>query len=217
MEQDILTENQRAVIREVAAAPELRGFYLSGGTALAAYYLKHRLSDDLDFFSAENPDPIFLRAFAETVKSSVGATAVRFQRLYERNQFFFMLPGDELKVEFTRYPFSQLEKLSEHDGIKIDSLRDIAANKLAALLDRFDPKDFVDLYFLLQKFDLTHIRTDTEKKFGALIDPLFLGGELAKARRIAALPKMILPLAIAELQKFYADLAQTLTPSIFSD
>jgi predicted nucleotidyltransferase component of viral defense system len=29
----------------------LRFFYLTGGTALAAYYLRHRLSEDLDFFA----------------------------------------------------------------------------------------------------------------------------------------------------------------------
>ena len=28
-----------------------RGFYLTGGTALAEFYLHHRYSDDLDFFT----------------------------------------------------------------------------------------------------------------------------------------------------------------------
>src|SRR6059036_1225209 len=30
-----------------------RGYYLSGGTALAEYYLQHRYSDDLDFFTRD--------------------------------------------------------------------------------------------------------------------------------------------------------------------
>ena len=33
----------------------------------------------------------------------------------------------------------------------------------AALLDRFDPKDFVDLYFLLQDRSLDEIRLDAQK------------------------------------------------------
>lgn len=216
MGQEVLTDKQRAVMRAVAAAPELQHFYLSGGTALAAYYLSHRLSDDLDFFAAANPDPIFLRSFAAALTSAIGATAMRFQRLYERNQFFFALPEGELKVEFTHYPFPPLEKPMRRDGILIDSARDIAANKLAALLDRFDPKDFVDLYFLLQEFGLEKIRNDTEKKFGATIDPIFLGSELAKARRIAALPRMLRPLTISELQNFYTGLARQLQGEIFS-
>jgi hypothetical protein len=32
-----------------------RSFYLTGGTALAAFYLFHRYSDDLDFFTNDQP------------------------------------------------------------------------------------------------------------------------------------------------------------------
>jgi len=36
-------------------APKLnKYFFLTGGSALARYYLKHRYSDDLDFFTGEN-------------------------------------------------------------------------------------------------------------------------------------------------------------------
>lgn len=48
MEQTILTPAQRRVIAAVAGEPNLQPFYLSGGTALAAYHLRHRLSDDLE-------------------------------------------------------------------------------------------------------------------------------------------------------------------------
>ena len=53
MEQTILTDIQRQVLTEVANEPFLRDFYLSGGTALSAYYLLHRISDDLDFFTTQ--------------------------------------------------------------------------------------------------------------------------------------------------------------------
>ena len=49
-----------------------------------------------------------------------------------------------LKSEFTIYPFLNLNRSERRR--KIDSLRDISANKLMALLDRFEPKDFVDLF-----------------------------------------------------------------------
>jgi len=49
----ILTDFQKAFLRLFANLPDQERFYLTGGTALAAYYLGHRLSYDLDLFSSE--------------------------------------------------------------------------------------------------------------------------------------------------------------------
>lgn len=215
MEQAVLTSAQKKAIAAVGAESNLADFYLSGGTALAVYYLNHRFSDDLDFFCFEEPNKIFLRAFAEILKEKLGAKSVRFERLYDRNQFFFSLEREELKVEFARYPFHQLEKPTMKDNIRIDSFRDIAANKLMTLLDRFDPKDFADMFFILQEYDLTKVRQDAEKKFGAAIGDIFIGSELAKARRIEALPKMIKNLTVNELKEFFAQQAKMFDKNIF--
>ena len=100
------------------------------------------------------------------------------------------------------------------EQLKIDSLRDIGANKLMAALERFDPKDFVDLYYLLESTELENIRKDTEIKFGLKIGGIFLGGELAKVRRIEALPKMLKPLTIEELKEFFSQEIKKLSPEI---
>jgi len=71
MEQEILTKTQKKIINAVAKEPNLDRFYLSGGTALSACYLKHRFSDDLDFFIFEDPDAIFLHSFAEKLKNRI--------------------------------------------------------------------------------------------------------------------------------------------------
>lgn len=215
MEQTILTEHQQTVLELVAKEERLHGFYLSGGTALAAFYLKHRYSDDLDFFTQEMPDVLFLRTFAKTIRNTIAADNVQFEHLYDRNIFTFTQKKEEIKIEFTKYPFPQLESLSEQNGVKVDSFRDIAANKLAALLDRFDPKDFADLYFILQKTTLKAVWHDTEQKFGMNIDPVFLGSELAKVRRIEGLPRMVKSLNKEELREFFTEEAKKLSPSIF--
>lgn len=215
MEQEILTEAQKTAIALIGAEPRLGSFYLSGGTALAAYYLHHRFSDDLDFFVFDGVDTIFLQEFVQQVKQILGAHTVRFERLYERNQFFFAFDNEtELKVEFTRYPFRQLEEPSARSSVRVDSLRDIAANKLMALLDRFDPKDFIDLFFILQEMKLEDVRHDVEQKFGVRVDGIFLGGEFAKVSRIAALPKMLKPLAIEELKNFFESVAKSLRAEV---
>lgn len=84
-----------------------------------------------------------------------------------------------------------------------------------AILDRFDPKDFIDLYFILDKFKLADARSDVESKFGLKVDDIFLGGELAKVKRIAALPKMVKHVSIQDLKDFFADRARELAPRIF--
>ena len=215
---EILTTSQKQVIRLIACEPRLANFYLSGGTALSAFYFQHRLSDDLDFFSTEPVDVQFILAFVETLKENLNSPKVRFERLYDRNIFFLELAnGKELKIEFTRYPFKRLGRMAKHSGISVDSLRDLAANKLMAMIDRFDPKDFVDLYFLLKRFSLNEIRGDAEKKFNVKIGSMLLGSELAKVRRIAALPIMLKPATIDELKIFFAKKAREIGRSMIKE
>ena len=48
----ILTKNQQLLLNEIGKNKAIsEAFYLGGGTALAEFYLKHRLSEDLDFFT----------------------------------------------------------------------------------------------------------------------------------------------------------------------
>ncbi len=214
MEQEILKDWQKKATEFVASTKELNDFYLTGGTALAAFYLQHRISDDLDFFSYSEFDPIFIHKISSELKNVLVASQMRFSRLYDRFQFFYQLNDEETKIEFSKYPFRQLNPVNTINGLRVDSEEDIASNKLMAILDRFDPKDFVDLYFLLQKFDLQVIRSNAEKKFNLKIQPLSLGSELSKVRRIEVLPKMLKPLTIEELKDFFSEQIKKLSAEI---
>jgi hypothetical protein len=79
----------------------------------------------------------------------------------------------------------------------------LSANKFVALLDRFDPKDFVDLYFILKKRTLKTVRADAQKKFKTKFDPLFIAAEFAKVRRVVALPHMVKPITKEQLKTFF--------------
>ena len=109
MEQKILTNIQEKVIKAIAEEPAFKNFYLSGGTALAACYLFHRFSDDLDLFIFEEPDRVFLHSFAEKLKEIIRAEEVRYEKVYDRSQFYFKIGNKELKLEFIKYPFSHIE------------------------------------------------------------------------------------------------------------
>jgi len=217
MEQEILKEWQKKSIDFIFANEQLSDFYLTGGTALSGYYLRHRVSDDLDFFSFSDFDTMFLHDVAESLKEIMSAKSVRFSKLYDRNQFFYTVNEEENKIEFTKYPFKQLQEVNNFNGASVDSEYDIAVNKLMTIVDRFDPKDFVDLFFLLQKYDLMKLKEGAQSKFGHRLDPLTIGSSFSKVRKIEALPKMIKSLTVEELKVFFNNESKKLSPDIMSN
>ena len=50
---ELLAEIQKEILAHLRVIPELDAFYLTGGTALSRFYLAHRKSNDLDFFTSE--------------------------------------------------------------------------------------------------------------------------------------------------------------------
>ncbi len=214
MEDNILTPLQKNFLAVTVKDSRTAHFYLTGGTALAVFYLKHRVSDDLDFFSRDPVDSLSIRSFVDETAKQFGASSVRYERLHDRQIYFLEFSKEELKVEFTQYPFEQFEASQSYDGVLVDSFRDLSANKLMAMLDRFDPKDFVDLRFIFDRRPLRDVRADVEKKFGVTIDPIFLGGELMKVKRIVALPKMLIPLTADELIDYFEKIARTLKSEV---
>jgi predicted nucleotidyltransferase component of viral defense system len=203
MEQKILTIRQQKALVFFSNSSLALKFYFSGGTALAEYYLHHRLSDDLDFFTPMDIDINSVRSFVNTLSGELSAHNVEYTKIHDRHLFFLKFGGEVLKLEFTRYPFPRLGRRVKHGGILVDSLRDLSANKLMALLDRFDPKDFVDIYFILKKRSLKNIRNDAQKKFGMKLKPLFVAAEFAKVRRVAALPVVLKSLTVEQLKTFF--------------
>lgn len=217
---DILTEEQRETLRSFAAEEDLaERFVLCGGTALSAFHLFHRRSDDLDFFSLEPVDALRIRSFVDGIRVRVGAERMEGTRIYDRH--IFVLPcrsGASLKMEFTHYPYTALQEPSLHDGVRVESLRDIAADKLMAFLDRFEPKDYYDLYFLLQHHTtLSILRKDVEEKFSFMVDPVQLGAACAQARNLPILPHLVQPLGREVVPAFFEKLARGLRSDVLEE
>jgi len=221
MAETILTTDQKKVLDLVAEKSDIsKVFYLTGGTALAEFYLHHRYSDDLDFFTSQEDFPQFeIEKFAQVIKEEVSANDIIYRRLHDRRIFFFKKGNEELKIEFTYYPFAQIGKGQDINGLRVDSLEDMSANKVMALFDRIEPKDFVDIYFIIQNagISLEQILANVNKKFQFSFEPLTLGSEFAKVRTIKELPRMKIPLSLDELKKFYEGLAVNLRRNIFDE
>ena len=133
----------------------LPDFYLTGGTALSLL-LGHRESEDLDWFSPKNFDPVKLQS--QLLKLG-NLSRVEL----EENTLNAYL--NEVKVQFLGYPYPLLGTLATWGNIKISSLLDIACTKVLTIGVRGSKKDFVDLYFLLKQFSLEELFTALAKKY----------------------------------------------------
>lgn len=152
----ILTKLQEKALSLLAISPLSDRFYWTGGTLLAFYYLKHRKSLDLDFFSNEKFSFEEVNDFIQRVKKKIGSKKIEFQKIHDR--FEFLLHDKELlRIEFVYYNGEKktLRKRKKLNGVYIDSLEDIAANKILAYFDRNNSKDLFDLYFLITEKKIT--------------------------------------------------------------
>lgn len=188
-------------------------FYFTGGTALSAVYFHHRESEDLDFFSESDFDNDYIIKFVDNLASLVNAKP-RIT-LKERVRVFELVDKDKsliIKIDFG-YPHSRLKKGKKLQGVDVDSLIDISANKITTTLQRTDIKDFVDLYFLLKKYTIWDLLHWSQQKFNMEIDLVWLASGFLKAEQFDYLPKMLVPLKLADLQIFYKNLARKIGKS----
>lgn len=77
----------------------------------------------------------------------------------------------------------------------VDSLDDIAANKIMALIDRNEPKDALDVYFLLTKenYSVKNLLEFVKKKFGVEFKEDMVWSEALKsAQELNALKPLII-------------------------
>ena len=133
------------LLKSLHGIAELQHFYLAGGTALALRF-GHRLSIDLDFFTAapfEGDD--LLRVLDQYYAVTIMAQA--------KNTLTVSL--DSVKVDFIRHDYPIIKPVSAINELRIASPEDIGAMKLNSITNRGAKKDFFDLHELLRHFPLS--------------------------------------------------------------
>ncbi len=202
----ILTANQKILLGEIGKNKAIiNAFYLSGGTALSEFYLQHRISEDLDFFSEKEFDPLSISAFLKNIQKKIKISKVDYQQSFNRNLFFVSIKNDVIKTEFTYFPFPQIGNKKIANGIRIDSLLDIAVNKVFTIYQRPRSRDFIDLYLIIKKtgWKMSDLIKKAKIKFDYHIDLLQLGMQFVKSGEIADFPKMLIKLPRTTWQKFF--------------
>lgn len=179
-----LTPIHREIFDILKTTPLVHQFYWTGGTLLSHYYLHHRYSFDLDFFSDTPVSYNLLLPFIEGVKQHFQLSELIEKKIGDRWEFLI----DEksaTRIEFVHYNHEKkrLGPLSTYLGVFIDSLPDLAANKVMAYVDRNEPKDLFDVYTLLtqKKYTVTELLVLVKKKFGANFSEFMFWSEAAKS------------------------------------
>lgn len=190
---EILTKFQERLLKEISTTPIKDSFFLTGGTALSAFYLRHRFSEDLDFFTQIPAGVIatvpILREVAERLSANLEIRR-RFNTFLEGS--FTFPEGEIIRIHFAEDTPYRLEPtaFNKEYGIYIDSLIDICCNKFSALFDRHEMKDFVDAYFIdreIIKFADLYSKAQ-QKHLG--IDNYWLCQALRYINEISLLPKI---------------------------
>ncbi|MDD9938223.1 MAG: nucleotidyl transferase AbiEii/AbiGii toxin family protein [Myxococcales bacterium] len=145
---DRLTTLQRDVLR--ALADRNCGFFLTGGGVLVGWILGHRTTDDLDLFTAEDEAIAQADALARALAAAVGCRVEPLQTAPDHRRYLFSRGSESTRVDFVRDRGVQLHDKPPRDGVPMDTVEEIIANKITTLASRSEIRDVVDLYYLEQ-------------------------------------------------------------------
>ncbi len=149
----IITDLQREILLIFSTIPDSDMFYLTGGTALTEFYLAHRKSFDLDIFTTEKALVIpFSRAFQDEIKKVFQIKVIR--RLETFVEFEVSGKDEKTRVQIALdSPFRFENPVDSDIGIKVNDYTDLIVDKLLAFFGRAEPRDAVDLFFILEDED----------------------------------------------------------------
>jgi hypothetical protein len=194
---------QSELLREFFAREQR--FVLTGGGALIGFHLQHRTSEDIDLFTKPPVDlEDGLRALAAAT-AALGGTVEPVRTAPEFRRVLVRCGGDSTIVDLV------VDRAPEVDpptagpgGIRLHTLREIAANKVCALLGRGEIRDLIDLRAILARgLALPGILADAVQKDGG-VDAATLAWILDGLRIGAG---AVLPgVTAAELDAFRRDL-----------
>ncbi len=146
---------------------------LFGAGALIGFYLHHRTTRDLDL--AFRPHRV-LGEIPREVEARLVIAGLVVERLQSANSFVRLLVRDgdaSIEVDLVADPTAPVEPASElRPGVYVDTVRELLAQKLCALLSRTELRDLEDIGALLDAGgDLGRGLTDAASKDGGFSPP----------------------------------------------
>ncbi len=209
---DVLSPLQEQLLQAFRGRDDV---WLTGGIALGAFHLGHRRSEDLDWFTSNARQIELLSrqlgAFCE--QADLELRSVQASPGFHRYQVRDPSSGDQTVVDLVHEPVPQVvlpEAKPVFDGIHVDPVEEIVANKLAALVGRGETKDLVDLYVLERSgVDAVAALEQAHGKDGA-VEPATLAWVLTSVPTDPGHLLLVHPIAPSDLRVYRDDLSRRL-------
>ena len=206
----ILYPHQVAILKLFFASDFAKTFFLTGGTALAAFYLNHRESQDLDLFSMKPFDTLFLRNTMQEIALQTGAEMTTELRSQTYNEIF--LENKEKnwsqKIDIIQEQPVHFGDIVQVDGIPVDSLINIATNKILAVYGRLEVKDYIDLYVIFTSTNLLfEDMFELAKKKDTGLSEFYFANVIADVDQFETIPRMKIPFNRQKFNDFFKELS----------
>ena len=174
---------------------EPSAFFLTGGGALAGYHIGHRFTDDLDLFSPPAEPMELAVQRLRRAAAAICATVESVQEAPEFRRFSVQRGTDTTLIDLVIDRAPQLVVDKELVGrVRIDPQREIAANKITALLGRTAPRDLVDIFALFDRGHTLEATLADARTKDAAVDPGTLAWVLSQWRLGPSVP---LPIGVS--------------------
>ena len=183
-------------------------FHLGGGAALAGVHLRHQLSADAELFvhSREGHRDL-VRALPDIGRSN-GTPVSMLRDAGGFVRALLQLSNHSIELDVVFEPVPDLETAPPSiDGVVLESLLDLRANKLTCILSRSEPRDLVDLLFLDRAGYPPERDVHLALRKDAGVDPGVIAWLLGQFP-VEPLPTMLVPLDSNELRAFRDDLRE---------
>lgn len=216
---DILTYEQKVLLNVIATEPYFcEDYYFTGGTPLSLFYLHHRISEDIDLFSEKEMDIMVIDRFIGDIKKKLSIKKADFRQFFGLYTYqLYFTEKKVVKIDFNYYPFPCIEKGMLYKKLRVDSLFDIAVNKVHTISRVPRSRDFIDIYFIIKEknYSFHELLMYAKTKFDWHIDPIQLGSRLLLASQSSDYPKMIKAIDHNEWKTFFINEARKLEREIF--
>jgi len=159
----IRTEN---LFKKISEFKEIKDWTLVGGTALSLH-IKHRTSEDLDFFIKTNIINGNLQRKIESIKNKLVDLGYTISDGHNMDEYHQDYSISGVKITFCTTSLMDLKKhASTYNNIDIASIDSIVAMKMYTVLKyRIKSRDFYDLKFLMenQEYSFDMLLTSLKK------------------------------------------------------
>jgi len=213
----VLTSYQTQILKTFFASNLGRQFFLTGGTALAAFYLGHRQSQDLDFFTLQDFDSLELEKIVGKMAVEVSGmvkTKVKtsdYTEVYLENE----KEGWVQRLDFIKEQPVVFGERTVVDGVIVDNLENVASNKILTIYGRLEPKDYLDLYFILKEtgLDFDQLFEKTKRKDTGLHE-FYFANVIADVADLKHFPKTLKTFDREKMVDFYLKLSERMFKKI---